>query len=74
VVARGEPEALAVVPELRDELSARVIELVGVARAGGWAWEAIGAALGITRQGAHLHYAGLVELQGEEGWDPPQHR
>jgi hypothetical protein len=75
VVARGEPEALAVVPELRDELSRRVIDLVGAARAAGWGWPGIGAALGITKQAAHRHYAALVELHGDAGWDtPPQHR
>ena len=75
VLARGGPEALVVVPELRDELAQRVIEVVGAARAAGWGWPRIGAALGITKQGAHRHYAGLVWTQGEEGWDnPPQHR
>lgn len=42
----------------RDQLERRIAATVYGARAAGCSWEAIGSALGVTRQAAHQRYSG----------------
>ncbi|HEX3393682.1 MAG TPA: hypothetical protein VHS52_04065 [Acidimicrobiales bacterium] len=54
-------DAIAAVEELRGDLEARQVELVIAARAGGTTWEAIGAVIGTSRQGAFNRFGALVQ-------------
>lgn len=52
--------ALTSVARLADDMDDAVTRLVAQARRDGRSWEAIGQALGITRQGAYARYAHRV--------------
>ncbi|REF37930.1 hypothetical protein [Thermasporomyces composti] len=54
-------EALADIAAARETLEAEAALQVRRAREQGCSWEAIAAALGISRQAAHKKYAGRVE-------------
>ncbi len=60
-------EALAAVEELRADLDARQLQLVIAARQGGVTWEAVGAALGTSRQGAFNRFGALVQRYERAG-------
>ena len=63
VAVTNEPdprEALAAVRAMRVELEDQLLVLAGRVLAGGGNWAEVGRALGVTRQGAHKHYAALV--------------
>jgi hypothetical protein len=57
---RPELAALSSVAALVGEVDGAVVRLVAQARRAGDTWEDIGAALRITRQGAHSRYAHLL--------------
>jgi hypothetical protein len=61
---RPELAALAAIAPLVGEVDGAVVRLVAQARSQGATWEDIGAALGITRQGAHSRYAHLPFMAG----------
>ncbi len=60
-------EALAAVEELRADLDARQLQLVIAARQGEDTWEAVGAALGTSRQGAFNRFGALVQRYERAG-------
>lgn len=57
---RPELSALSAIAPLVGEVDGAVVRLVAQARKAGDTWEDIGAALRITRQGAHSRYAHLL--------------
>jgi hypothetical protein len=57
---RPELAALSAIAPLVGEVDGAVVRLVAQARSQGATWEDIGAALRITRQGAHSRYAHLM--------------
>jgi hypothetical protein len=60
-------EALTAVEELRADLEGHQLQLVLRARKGQVTWEAIGAALGTSRQGAFNRYGAVVQRYERTG-------
>lgn len=54
--ADGDPEDLAALLKLRDELDEAILEAVRGLRAGGTSWQDIGDAVGTTRQAAIMRW------------------
>lgn len=54
------PQTIAEVVDLRMIVFRIEVELVGLARAQGFSWTEIGAALGVSRQAAHRRFAAAV--------------
>lgn len=60
-VADDDPEQLAALISIRGMLDAAILKAVAGQRQNGITWEAIGAATGVTRQAALMHYGPKVE-------------
>lgn len=61
-VADADPDDLAVMVAIRDELDELVDDTVRAMRArNGWSWAELASALGTTRQAAHKRYATTTE-------------
>ena len=60
-------DAIAAVEELRADLDHQQLQLVIRARQGGITWEAVGAAIGTTRQGAFNRFGALVQRYERAG-------
>lgn len=60
-VADDDPEQLADLISIRCMLDAAILKAVAGQRQNGITWEAIGAASGVTRQAALMHYGPKLE-------------
>jgi hypothetical protein len=54
------PQTLSEIGELRAVVARLELDLVALARAQGFSWHEIGAALGVSRQAAHKRFAAAV--------------
>lgn len=63
-LATADPDDLAEMVALRDDLDQAILQAIAGQRAAGTSWEAIGAPLGLSKQGAQQRYGRkLAELE-----------